>query len=286
MQDTIKEIEQFVAQVAIGAGLVVAGGAFLLAGWLMKHSDPREPATVPCEGCGLDIYPGAAEGRCKVCYARLERAREVYNDAVALDRQDTLADALRASEASLPPDALESELCPICDSEGPCGCPQGAEFCAGCNGLSNINEDGLCSFCEQRVQDVFDENARRIRERLDAIRKPSEDPTFTEMERRLLKACLAGREPSLPEHQLDSRTHCCTVCSLGPFNEPTVPKDCPGRCAHPRCQPPNGFDESEAKSCDSYEIRRRWPRFFGDCPDCGVGVIGYASRMHYYMGDW
>jgi hypothetical protein len=58
------------------------------------------------------------------------------------------------------------------------------------------------------------------------------------------------------------------------------------RCKHPRCLPPNGFDEEAAHKVDASEVRRLWPRFFGDCPDCGVGVIGYVSRMHYYMGDW
>jgi hypothetical protein len=35
------------------------------------------------------------------------------------------------------------------------------------------------------------------------------------------------------------------------------------------------------------EIRKRWPRLVGPCPKgCGFDGIGYASYMHYLMGDY
>lgn len=56
------------------------------------------------------------------------------------------------------------------------------------------------------------------------------------------------------------------------------------------------FDEVQARlleeggQYDSYEltreIRKRWPRFFGNCPDCGQQVIKYASSAHFVWGDW
>lgn len=55
-------------------------------------------------------------------------------------------------------------------------------------------------------------------------------------------------------------------------------------CTHAKCLP--AFDEAAAKGLDEYEVRRRWPRFSGACPDCGCSVIAYASTMHYIAGDW
>lgn len=46
------------------------------------------------------------------------------------------------------------------------------------------------------------------------------------------------------------------------------------------------FDEEAAKGLSVAEIRQRWPRFYGACPDCGRLIIKYASFMHYGMGDW
>jgi hypothetical protein len=35
------------------------------------------------------------------------------------------------------------------------------------------------------------------------------------------------------------------------------------------------------------EIRKRWPRLDGPCPKgCGFVGIGYASYLHYIMGDY
>jgi len=46
------------------------------------------------------------------------------------------------------------------------------------------------------------------------------------------------------------------------------------------------FDKIAAAGLDAYEVRRRWPRFCGRCPDCGYSIIQYASAEHYTYGDW
>jgi hypothetical protein len=56
------------------------------------------------------------------------------------------------------------------------------------------------------------------------------------------------------------------------------------QCKHPRCAV--AFDEDAARNLSAEEVQRRWPRFHGTCPDCGAGLIKYASFMHYAMGDW
>jgi hypothetical protein len=55
-------------------------------------------------------------------------------------------------------------------------------------------------------------------------------------------------------------------------------------CAHPSATP--AFDEEAARPLPAAEVRERWPRFFGTCPDCGISGIFYASFAHYVMGDW
>ena len=57
-----------------------------------------------------------------------------------------------------------------------------------------------------------------------------------------------------------------------------------GPCQHPRCVP--AFDEDVARDLDAYEVRRRWPRFDGTCPDCGERMILYASWSQYILGDY
>lgn len=52
---------------------------------------------------------------------------------------------------------------------------------------------------------------------------------------------------------------------------------------HERCKVE--FDEADA-NLPEWEIRRRWPRFDGECPDCGKRMIVYASATHYIAGDW
>lgn len=57
-----------------------------------------------------------------------------------------------------------------------------------------------------------------------------------------------------------------------------------GGCEHPKTIP--AFDAAAALGLSSREVKRKWPRFFGNCPDCGEQVIGYASFEHYLSGDW
>lgn len=55
-------------------------------------------------------------------------------------------------------------------------------------------------------------------------------------------------------------------------------------CNHPKCIAV--FDEEAAKGLDAVEVRRRWPRFEGRCPDCLAHMIVYASFAHCVCGDW
>jgi hypothetical protein len=55
-------------------------------------------------------------------------------------------------------------------------------------------------------------------------------------------------------------------------------------CTHYKVMPK--FDSVAARGLDSYQVRERWPRFDGTCPDCGEGGIYYASYEHYIAGDW
>lgn len=55
-------------------------------------------------------------------------------------------------------------------------------------------------------------------------------------------------------------------------------------CTHYKVTPK--FDEEKAQGLDSHEVKSRWPRFSGMCPDCGWHGIMYASYSHYIHGDW
>lgn len=68
-------------------------------------------------------------------------------------------------------------------------------------------------------------------------------------------------------------------------------------CDHPKCKV--DFDEEEADKLfqegtkigkSPYQItaaiKKIWPRFYGECPDCKMMVIKYASKAHYVYGDW
>lgn len=55
-------------------------------------------------------------------------------------------------------------------------------------------------------------------------------------------------------------------------------------CTHPSVKVE--FDEEAAQHLDKWEIRKRWPRFSGKCPTCGVKLIMYASTAHFVYGDW
>jgi predicted RNA-binding Zn-ribbon protein involved in translation (DUF1610 family) len=76
----------------------------------------------------------------------------------------------------------------------------------------------------------------------------------------------------------------CTHAKLLPtFNEDEA-KILLATCEHER------FDDFEAMfgicTACTREIRKRWPRGEGQCPDCGGQVIAYASHAHYTYGDW
>jgi hypothetical protein len=55
-------------------------------------------------------------------------------------------------------------------------------------------------------------------------------------------------------------------------------------CQHLAAMPT--FDPVKAKTMDAWEVRRTFPRFYGNCPTCGQQVIVYASLAHYVAGDW
>ena len=54
----------------------------------------------------------------------------------------------------------------------------------------------------------------------------------------------------------------------------------------PPCTHGVEFDKEAARGLDAQEVRRRWPRFYGECRACGYVGIAYASLEHYVMGDW
>lgn len=58
----------------------------------------------------------------------------------------------------------------------------------------------------------------------------------------------------------------------------------PEKCEHEGAKVE--YDSEAAKGLDAREIKKRWPRFFGPCPDCGAQLIKYASFEHYIAGDW
>lgn len=47
------------------------------------------------------------------------------------------------------------------------------------------------------------------------------------------------------------------------------------------------FDQKAAEGLSAHEVRKRWPRLYGECPKgCGYNGISYASKAHYVYGDW
>lgn len=60
--------------------------------------------------------------------------------------------------------------------------------------------------------------------------------------------------------------------------------DSQSECQHLKVMPT--FDEGAARGLSASEVRRRWPRFEGVCPDCGQRGVIYASYMHYLAGDY
>ena len=57
--------------------------------------------------------------------------------------------------------------------------------------------------------------------------------------------------------------------------------------SEPQCTHGITFDPDAAKGLSVAELRKRWPRLYGNCPlGCGYNGIYYASFGHYVMGDW
>ena len=57
-------------------------------------------------------------------------------------------------------------------------------------------------------------------------------------------------------------------------------------CEHAKVMP--NYDDKDFDGLDEFEIRRRFPRFHGECPDCGARLIRvlriafwlHATSMH------
>jgi hypothetical protein len=60
----------------------------------------------------------------------------------------------------------------------------------------------------------------------------------------------------------------------------------PAGAKPPTCDHGVTFDEEAAKDLSVAEIRKRWPRKWVDCAECGFRGIAYASYAHYIYGDW
>ena len=43
---------------------------------------------------------------------------------------------------------------------------------------------------------------------------------------------------------------------------------------------------NKTPNMSSFEVKEKWPRFFGKCAECGYYGIAYASFEHYIAGDW
>lgn len=56
-------------------------------------------------------------------------------------------------------------------------------------------------------------------------------------------------------------------------------------CLHSSIPEPE-FDLEVAKTLSADEVRKKYPRIWATCPDCGCPVIKYASFTHYIAGDW
>jgi len=55
-------------------------------------------------------------------------------------------------------------------------------------------------------------------------------------------------------------------------------------CKHARCTV--AFDRAAAAGLSAARVRKRWPRWDGPCPDCGLRMLKYASSDHFFYGDW
>lgn len=57
-----------------------------------------------------------------------------------------------------------------------------------------------------------------------------------------------------------------------------------GTCDHSKAIP--DVKDSDLDGLSAEQVRKRFPRYSGPCPECGKSVIAYASSKHYIAGDW
>ena len=74
-----------------------------------------------------------------------------------------------------------------------------------------------------------------------------------------------------------------------PPEEPVIPDSESHRsdkCKHRKVMPK--FNEKLVRELrmSKFDVRKKFPRFVGKCPDCQQHLILYASRAHFVYGDW
>jgi len=67
-------------------------------------------------------------------------------------------------------------------------------------------------------------------------------------------------------------------------NEIPLSPKAQAECTHESVRPP--FNQQAAIGVPHQQVRQRWPRFQGECRECGDYTIKYASRNHYIAGGW
>lgn len=56
------------------------------------------------------------------------------------------------------------------------------------------------------------------------------------------------------------------------------------KCEHKKVMP--AYEPVAANLMTAFQVRQHFPRFAGECPDCGFDGVIYASFEHYIAGDW
>lgn len=71
------------------------------------------------------------------------------------------------------------------------------------------------------------------------------------------------------------------------YSSPAPTKDefCHGICDHAAVTPKFSL-EALGEDTSSHAVRKMFPRFMGNCTECGQLAIVYASFEHFLMGDW
>lgn len=137
MQESMHEIEQFVAQILLTGGLVVAAGAFLLAGFLTRHRR------------SLDLLRGFDADAELADLAREDDLKRAYEDACKLDMPDSVNGTIWANlchacgerpRVGKQTSARDAYLCVDCQRIG-------IDLCKRCNDWSMLNEADECPDC-------------------------------------------------------------------------------------------------------------------------------------------